>query len=287
MNRKHIHINTTDVRWAIALAGAVQNAKNEVNSKINGPFSVSFEKTTPEIEFLSEFFDAKPEGHPSWEPPQPELFGFIDEFSAKNHQRELEEQHGIKQDLPAVPLYLSELASNSMIIAHNVFCKPDFFYPKFSKKLLEGVPGCDGIVEFKTNIAQATAFLRGMGISDPVIYAAEDLDTFTAMKMAANGCKLVFTRPMHYLQFYQRSRYTGYDNLANDISVVSLINDTVKADDRYLVSWSGQIPVFENEPVDTITAKGQAYSLRKSYDFDHRKFFKDYAEGKINGRPNL
>jgi hypothetical protein len=167
-------------------------------------------------------------------------------------------------------------------MTHGIASKAGYYFPTFSKNQLRDAVYCDALVESKEFIPQATRFCEGMGIESPKVASVEDIDMLTAAKTLSTT-KVLVSRPYHPLQHIMRSWYNGYDFLANYIPVLSIIDDTVKQDDRYLVSWSGQIPVFNGEGDDSIRAKGKAYTVRKSYNFDHRAFLKDFyqKQGKI------
>ncbi len=278
----HIHFNLTDPRWAIVLAGVIQNARMPGFKEINQKLTVSFEKNSDFMSRLADVFEAKPSETPDYTLPSPEQYPFIDTFQAQSHARSLFEQHGIKQDPVIVPLYLNALAANSLLLTHKVSSKVGFFMPKPTKQQLEQAPDSDVIIENESMRRVAEQFAEGYGIESPVIISAEDYSE-ADIAAAMFKTKILTARPHHYTQYIARSQYKGFDHIHENIPVVSVIDDSCKHDNRFLVSWNAQIPVFLDDTNEVLKARGKAWKIRKNYNFNHRDFYKDAAAGTLRG----
>lgn len=276
----HIHIVTQDIRWASCFAGAANSARTGLNKTMNPKFTISFEPTTPLIAHLASRFDAKPINAVDYEIPPEERYPLLDYFTAMFQAKQLEEQHGIKKEPNIIPLYIHALAANSLLMTHSLYSVPGYYFPKFSRKELSEVDKCDVLVELDSFKENGIAFAKGMGIENPVVVSLEEVDEFTGAKMLFN-CRLVVTRPYHAFQYIMRSFYEGIDHLGEYIPVASIIDDTVLVTDRYLISWNGQVPIFKDDSLEYIEAKGKAWKIRSNYGFDHRKFYVDQAKGTI------
>lgn len=274
----HIHINTSDLRWAISFAGAAASAKNPKYSSINKPFSISFERTTPEIAYLADHFAAKPKGVEDYHiPANLKEYEFLDYFSAYNHQMELQEQHGIVQDIMLQPLNLSALASNSLLFTHGIISKPDYYYPKPSLKETRNFD-YDIVSSDEHFSPYAESFLKGFDIEDPKILEAKTISMDAIKALASMSCKVCVAEPNDPLFHVLRSWYGGYDKIKDSIPVLSMIKDTLESTDRAICSWSTHIPVFQSETVESVKTKGVAWKHRALYNFDHHAYAKEMAK---------
>jgi hypothetical protein len=275
----HIYFENLDPRWAIVLAGAVSVASKGTFKKLNPPFSVSFSREDPLVAHIADSFDPPSSNMTLFKLPE-EQYPFIDYFQAATAAKSLLDNHGIKQEPNVVPIYLSPLASNSLLLAYGIASTPDFFCPVFSKAQLESVPSPDGIIELESMRGIATAFLTGLGVTDPEILC---LDGHNSIQIAllCSKTRAIFARPYHLSHYILRSKYNGYDRLSENIPAVAIIDETCQQDNRYLVNWNGQIPVFRDEPVEAVAYKGKVWMTKAKYGFNHREFLKDHAKGLI------
>lgn len=277
---RHLKFNIDDPRWAIAIAGTIRNAQEGAYIKLNVPFTVSFKSSNPLIQYLADYFDPIDEDSPDYMMPSQEQYHLLDYYSAAIVSKNLQEQHGIKQEPNVVPLFIHALSYNMLLMTHAIASAPGYYFPKFSKSALEGVEATDALVESMDLVPGAISFCTGMGIENPVIKCIEGLNDLEVAKLYFRT-KLIMTKPNHLLQYIARSQYKGFDFLSENIPVLSVIDRTVTPDDRYLVSWSGQIPYFVGQSDVETLEKGKAYKIRKSYNFDHREYYRDFSKGKI------
>lgn len=270
----HLHFNITDLRWAICLAGVVNSAKTGGNLKVNPPFTVSFEPSTPLMAHFASFYNKKPANAIDYVFPTTEQYPLIDQFSAVNFAINLEQQHGIRQKPVIVPLYNNNLIQNILLMKDKIIGKSEYYFPEFSKNEMTGIPDCDVLIEMSKYKDLALAFCKGSELPCKNIVSLEDVSELTAAKLTST-CKLFISRPYHPLQYIFRSRYKGFDRLAECPPILSVIDGTVKSNDRNLVSWNGQIPVLKQDQLRDIILRGKVWRTRLTYNFDHRKFYKE------------
>lgn len=273
----HLNFNIDDPRWAIVIAGNVINAKKDSFVKLNRPFTISLKSTNPLIQYIGEHFDQYNKDIPDYQLPNEEQYNLLDYYSAATIAKNLQEQHGIKQEPNVMPLFLHNLAHSMLLMTHAIASKPGYYFPKFSKSALVGIQETDAIVELPQFIDKATAFCEGLGIASPNVICIQGLDDLTVAKMCQRT-KLIVSRPNHLVQYIARANYKGFDFLNECLPVLSVIDNTITPSDRYLVSWNGQIPCLDNDNLNEIKAKGVAYKMRKFYNFDHREFYKAEAK---------
>lgn len=275
----YIHFDIKDVRWAIVLMGALNNAKQEPFSQVNKPFKASFEPCTNTLKYLSSYFDAVIPGCKSYALPNDEQCKILDYYAANKSSKELLERHGIQQAPNVHPLYLPNLAHNTLLMTHGISSEPGFFFPAPRGSVLKNIAPVDAVVEKSEYIPLAKAFCKGLNQPCENVLVYDDVDEFIAIQSIFNS-KVVLSRPYHTLQYVLRAQYKGFDHLANNIPSIAITDSTVNVSNRYLISWNGQIPSYDTESIEAFENKGKAWFTRVKYDFDHRKFYKDLANGK-------
>lgn len=276
----NIHINTTDLRWAIGFAGAIVSAKNDTNAKLNKNFEFSFERTTPEISIIADYFAQKAKDSVTVTPPTTEEeFKDLDVFSALNHKLELEEQHGILQELVIQPLNYSGMAAAILTKQCGVSCKPGFFYPKVSKSLLQDVDRhWDAIVTSPEYVEKVKRFLIGKGIPDPQICDCSGLPLIEQIKLLAIGLKIVGADAEAPIFAVMRSQYKGFDYMSETTPALCMLAEELNPDSRFIVSWGAHIPIFAEDTLDSIEEKGKAWGVREKFKFDHHAFEREVAK---------
>lgn len=278
MLQTHLHFDLDDPRWAIVLAGALYTAKTAEYGQVNPNFTASFELgRNPLIDYIAEGFTNKPKDAAPYHLPKPEQYPFIDNYQATTQAKNLFEQHGIKQEVVAVPLYIQNLAANSILLTHGLASKPGYYVPTPGKGQLALALDSDVIIENTQMRTLAILFCKGLGIEDPKILCCEDHDDKT-IALATFKTKAIVARPHHYTQYVARSCYTGFDGLASNVPVVTVIDDTCSNDNRYMVSWNAQLPTRLTDSAESILNKGKAWKIRQDFGFDHRKYFKSQQE---------
>lgn len=275
----NINFKTTDLRWAIAYAGAIIDAKHGTGKSVNPPFDICFSGTNPEIIPLARSFSTYDESFRDFPQLVEENYPTLDYFSAQQHAVMLREQHGIDNPPQVVPLYLNALASTSLFLTAGIQSKPSYFYPKLSKSVLASYSKYDAIAEPGYE-RLAKVFLEGAGVKDPSILTIDNSNLMESIGSYFLGPMVLVAKPNHVLQYIARSQYDGYDNLASQPAVLSIIDNTITSADRYLVSWMGQIPAYINEQEDQIRQKGVNWSIRVAHNFDHRSYIRSVVKSK-------
>lgn len=279
----HIHFNVQDPRWAIVLAGAIASSRENNYKQMNKHFTVSFDTSNTLIAHMAKYFEEKPLGAKDYAMPTEKHYPEIDKYQAAMHAKNLFENHGIKQDPIVMPLYLQHLASNSLLLTHGIASKAGYFMPKPNRKRLLDAPDCNVLVQHESMKDVGTQFARGLGIENPTILVASDYDDLTAAMIYFKS-NLLVTKPDHFLQYVARAQYLGFDSLSDNKPVLSVLDQTTQQDNRYLVSWNAQIPVFLHEPSDSIFSKGNAWRIRSTFQFDHRRFYKYKYDKETKGQ---
>lgn len=277
----HLHFNTTDLRWAISLAGAIESLKIGAKRKFIDNMSFSFEPTTPLIEHIANNYGAKPQNVEDYVLPSEAHYPVLDNFAATSFANYLRDQHGILQAPNLIALPIPMLAQQSLLITHGLPVDVGYFFPEFTKSSLRETDPVDGLVEEASMIPVLTVFLEGLGCANPKVVSLETVDELTGAKMLS-FCKAFAGRPYHPFQYILRSKYTGFDNIVKDVPSLAIIDDSCSATNRYLLSWNAQLATPVSEPIEMSRHRGKVWALYQKYDFDHRKIIKAQLAGEIS-----
>jgi hypothetical protein len=284
----HINVDTNDLFWATAIAGVALNAASK--NKINPPFKLTFQPTTPEIAQLASVFQSPGSNMETFKIPQTEEeFKKLDILYAKKTRKEVKELYNVAEEGPlrVNPAPISHLVPLMFLLQFQILGDANFYYPRFQKKDFAQYTQYHAVASGEKIAERAVAWLQGYGIIDPKVLDIDTLEPLEAIKAACNPeLNLAALSPDHYLIPVFRSFYKGFDFLSETVPIlVVLTNDTRNS--RHYMNWQANIPIHEDDDLSAAKQRGHAWRIRSDFKFDHNAYRKQLAMEKKNEQSSL
>ena len=264
-----IWIDTDDVWWACALAAGVESAKANPN---NPPIRVGFSTNNPLLKPFVDYYGKPLPNFIKVSIPENELQMLeLDRILSKKIQVEVNEVHGIITDelLDVQFAPISELSTALLLIQYGLISGGGMFYPEqvgFSKKRnIKAVCEKEEYAEFINRFLDEE--------TEPYILDPNDEESVKALFTSTVECVAVGSHSP-FLPIL-KSMYKGFDRIHEVYPVLQIVEDASKLEPRRFLEWSACLLIPYECDKKVLSEMGQAWRLRKQYDFDFIRYLKE------------